>query len=98
MKESEKTVEACLRREVKKRGGLCYKFVSPQSAGVPDRIIISPGGRVLFVEVKSNIGRLTPAQKRQHQKLEERGATVKVVRSTEEVKDLFRDEDKKRGI
>ncbi len=56
MKES--TIEARLVREVKKRGGLCYKFVSPDNAGVPDRIVITPEGRTIFVELKTLVGHL----------------------------------------
>ena len=31
---------------------LCLKFESPGYAGVPDRIVLLPGGKVLFVELK----------------------------------------------
>lgn len=41
-----------LRRRVKLLGAVCLKFVSPGYAGVPDRIILMPGGRVAFVEMK----------------------------------------------
>lgn len=37
---------------VKKKGCLYYKFTSPANRGVPDRVIISPKGRVLFLELK----------------------------------------------
>ena len=33
-------------------GAVCLKFVSPGYTGVPDRIILLPGGRVIFVELK----------------------------------------------
>ena len=48
----ENAVEAALRRGVKARGGLCLKFVSPGNNGVPDRIVLWPGGRAQFVELK----------------------------------------------
>ena len=41
-----------LRRRVKSLGAVCLKFVSPGYSGVPDRIILMPGGRVTFVEMK----------------------------------------------
>ena len=44
--QSEKDTEAFLRDEVKARGGRSYKWVSPGCAGVPDRIVIKPGGGV----------------------------------------------------
>jgi len=48
----EGSVEAAVRREVRALGGVCWKWVSPGRAGVPDRICIFPGGRVVFVELK----------------------------------------------
>lgn len=44
--------ERKLRRRVKALGAICLKFVSPGYTGVPDRIILMPGGRVAFVEMK----------------------------------------------
>lgn len=49
----ESVVEARLKREVEKRGGLCIKFVSPGFTGVPDRIVLMCGGFVAFVETKA---------------------------------------------
>ena len=48
----EKDIERSLGRMVGKHGGLCLKWVCPGWAGVPDRIILLPGGRVIFVELK----------------------------------------------
>lgn len=58
----ERDVEAALTREVRRRGGVCWKFVSPGTVGVPDRIVVLPGGKVGFVEVKAPGGRLRPVQ------------------------------------
>ena len=56
MKES--YIESYLVRKVKEHGGLCYKFVSPGNPGVPDRLIITPTGKTIFVELKTEVGRL----------------------------------------
>ena len=48
----EKEIEAKLVKLVRHRGGLCLKWVGPGWAGVPDRIILLPRGRVVFVELK----------------------------------------------
>lgn len=48
----EKEIEGKLRKAVKMRGGVCLKWVCPGWSGVPDRIVLLPGGRVLFVETK----------------------------------------------
>lgn len=52
MDKLEKEIEAKLRRAVEKQGGLCLKWVCPGWAGVPDRIILLPRGRIHFVETK----------------------------------------------
>lgn len=44
--ESEKETEKYLRDEIKKMGGAAYKFVSPGNAGVPDRLVCLPGGKI----------------------------------------------------
>lgn len=48
----ESIVEKKFAAEVKKRGGLAVKFVSPGFNGVPDRLVLFPGGRMAFVELK----------------------------------------------
>ena len=50
---SEKRVEEALSRAVKRLGGMEVKFVSPGLDGVPDRIVLLPGGKVAFVEMKA---------------------------------------------
>lgn len=60
----EKEIEAKLRKLVESRGGLCLKWVCPGWVGVPDRIVLLPGGRVIFVETKRpKGGRVSPMQK-----------------------------------
>lgn len=87
----EKQVEARLRDEVKKLGGIAYKFESPGNNGVPDRIIILPMGVIEFVELKKpKGGRLSPLQIYQHRRLEEIGTHVHVISNLEEVDDFIR--------
>lgn len=52
MTEYEKEVETALRKMIQRHGGRCLKFVCPGWSGVPDRILLLPGGRVVFVELK----------------------------------------------
>lgn len=84
MKES--AIEARLVRMVRERGGLCYKFVSPGNPGVPDRIVITPGGRTIYVELKTEVGRLSGLQKWQRSELEKRGADIRVLKGLAQVK------------
>ena len=48
----EKEIEQKLIDMVKRHGGKCLKWVCPGWAGVPDRILLLPGGRIIFVETK----------------------------------------------
>ncbi|MBR1760908.1 MAG: VRR-NUC domain-containing protein [Schwartzia sp.] len=75
----EKQIERRLVEGVKKRGGLCYKFVSPGHPGVPDRIVIKPDGKVIFVELKTDTGRLSKLQNYTIRELREHGADVRVI-------------------
>lgn len=76
----ERDIEQKLRRRVESRGGLCLKWVCPGWAGVPDRIILLPGGRICFVETKRPAGG-SPSmrQLRWHKKLAAKGFRVYVV-------------------
>ncbi len=58
----EKDVERRLVKGVEALGGKAYKFVSPAHRGVADRLVVLPGGRVWFVEVKTDNGTLQQLQ------------------------------------
>lgn len=59
----EKEIERKLVGLVKQTGGLCLKWVCPGWAGVPDRIVLLPGGKLIFVELKRpKGGRLSKQQ------------------------------------
>lgn len=49
---TEADLERKIVKYVKEKGGLALKWVSPSMAGVPDRIIIMPGGVIIFAEIK----------------------------------------------
>ena len=85
----EKEVEKFLVREVKKIGGISFKFISPGNAGVPDRIVILPNGRVIFAELKTDKGKLTKLQEVQIKKISDLGADVRVLRGIEGVKEFI---------
>lgn len=80
----EKYVEKFLKDEIKKLGGLCYKFVSPGNSGVPDRIVVLPD-KLFFVELKTDTGRLSALQKRQIKKLRSMGQKVRVLYGKKDV-------------
>lgn len=80
----EKELEKYFVSEIKKLGGLCYKFVSPGNSGVPDRIVILPGV-IHFVELKTERGVVSPLQKRQIKKLNNLGQRTWVLYGFEDV-------------
>ena len=84
----EKEIERRMCEMVKKRGGLCYKFTSPNNPGVPDRIVITPAGEVWFVELKAEFGRMANIQRWQKSELEKRNAKVRVIRGWDAAKDF----------
>jgi len=89
MVDSEKRVEALLVSGVKQMGGLAYKFVSPGNSGVPDRIILMPGGKIYFVELKREDGQLTNLQKRQINRIQKLDCQVDVLHGMVEVSNFL---------
>ena len=87
MKESQ--IERRLVEGMKRLGGMCLKFVSPGTLGVPDRIIITAKGRIIFVELKTETGRLAKIQRYTIGEMQKRGADVRVVKGIDEVKALL---------
>ncbi len=86
---SEKLLEAGLRRKVVALGGMCDKWTG--TPGAPDRIVMLPGGRVIFVEMKAPGGRLAKIQEKKHRDLRALGMDVRVLASKEAV-DAFIEE------
>tara|TARA_R110002167_G_scaffold360681_1_gene578422 strand:+ start:17 stop:292 length:276 start_codon:yes stop_codon:yes gene_type:complete len=84
----ENKVEKYLDSQVVKLGGLTRKWTSPGRDGVPDRIVIVKG-KVWFVEVKTVVGVLSEAQKREHTRLIDAGANVVTVRGNKGVEEFI---------
>jgi hypothetical protein len=81
----EKEIEEKLRREVKKSGGIALKFVSPGYAGVPDRIILMPDGKIAFAELKAPGKKSRPLQISIHKKLRNLGFKVYVIDNVDDI-------------
>lgn len=77
----ENVIEANLVKEIKKRGGQCFKFISPGINGVPDRLCILPGGRIFFVECKAPGQKARPEQLRCHKRIMALGIDVYILDS-----------------
>ena len=85
----ERDIEKHLRHVVGGMGGLCLKWVCPGWAGVPDRIVLTPGGHISFVELKRPEGGvISPRQAEWAKRLRRLGFGVYFVKSHEEVNAL----------
>ncbi|MDP8051016.1 VRR-NUC domain-containing protein [Pasteurella atlantica] len=79
----EKDIEKNLVDEVKKRGGIAYKFISPGRANVPDRIVVLPNSRLIFVECKAPKQKPRAGQIREIERLRALGHRVEIIDSYE---------------
>jgi len=90
--ESEKALERSLRNSVEvKLKGWCLKLLSSHITGLPDRLCLFPGGRILFVELKTTGKKPRKIQLFIHNKLRSLGFRVEVVDTSEQIKRLIRE-------
>ena len=85
----EKEIERYFVKKAKQRKCLCYKFVSPGNAGVPDRIIITPWGETVYVELKTPTTDLRPLQRSVHERIRHQNAMVFTLHDRDEVDQFF---------
>lgn len=81
----EKSIEVKLVDAVKTAGGVCWKFTSPGTSGVPDRIVLLPSGRIGFVEVKTPGETPRPLQRMRIRTLRRLGFKAFVLDSPEQI-------------
>jgi len=75
----ENQIEAKLKQMVEKQGGIAPKFVSPGLSGMPDRLVLLPGGHIAFVEVKAPGKVPRPLQEARQRMLRKLGFKVYVL-------------------
>lgn len=92
----ESALERLLVSEVEKIGGRAVKWVSPSHRGVPDRIVLLPNSRTVYVEMKTQGKPLQPLQKKWFRVLQSLGHEVYKLDSTQSIAQ-FISEQKKRG-
>ena len=85
----EKEVEKKFVKAVKSEGGVCWKFTSPETAGVPDRIVLMPEGRIAFVEVKAPGEKPRKLQLSRHRLLRRLGFKVYVLDALEDIEKII---------
>ena len=85
----EKDIEQKIVSAVKRRGGICPKWVSPGFDGVPDSIAIFPMAKICFIEVKASGKKPRPLQKARHKQLRHFGFRVYVIDCEEQIDAMF---------
>ena len=81
----EKTIEKKLVIAIKDMGGIAPKFMSPGLDGMPDRIVLLPGGRMGFVEVKAPGKVPRPLQEARHRMLRRLGFQVYLLDAVDQI-------------
>ena len=84
----ESDIEARLVEKIHKLGGWCLKLNSLSANGLPDRMILLPDGRTIFVELKAPKKKPTELQRYTHRKLMSMNFPVYVIDSMAEVEAL----------
>lgn len=83
--EVEASLEAYFRETVRRRlGGMVVKL-APTIKGIPDRMVLLPGGRIILVELKTTTGALSAIQLHRHDRLAELGTVVVTLAGRAEV-------------
>ena len=85
----EKQIEQKLVKATKNMGGIAPKFVSPSFDGMPDRIVLLPGGHIGFVEVKAPGEKPRPLQLSRHGLLRRLGFKVYVLDDEKQIGGLL---------
>lgn len=83
--DSEKVVERKLAELVKINGGMCIKLLCDQLIGLPDRMCLFPGHKIVFVELKTTGRKPKRIQAYMHNKLRALGFRVEVIDTVESV-------------
>lgn len=76
---NEKKIEKKLREAVRRMGGKALKFSSPYETGYPDRLVLMPGGRAYWAELKTTGKKPTPKQQVRQAELRALGFTSEVI-------------------
>ena len=87
----EKIIEKKLVKAVKEAGGIAPKLICPGFDGMPDRIVLLPGGRMGFVEVKAPGKVPQPLQEARHRMLRMLGYRVYVLDRAEQIIQILED-------
>lgn len=85
----EKEIEQKLVKAVKASGGIAPKFVSPGFDGMPDRLVLLPGGVIAFAEIKTKGKKPRPLQAARHEMLRKLGFKVYIIDGIDLIGGMF---------
>jgi len=84
----ERDLETKLRTLVKKAGGVIYKLDARAHKGAPDRVVQLPGKPTVFVELKTETGKLSPLQQIELERIIAAGGNTRVLYGVDAVKEF----------
>lgn len=82
----ESSIERRFKKEVEKRGGKALKLTCPGTTGMPDRLVLLPGGRVVFAEMKAPGRKMRPLQQKRAAELRKLGFRVHKIDSVASIR------------
>jgi Holliday junction resolvase len=85
----ESKIEGKVVKYAQEKGWLVRKYASPGQRGVPDRIFMGAGGRIIFIEFKAPNGVLSKLQEKEIEEMRARGQRVFVIDNIGEGYDLI---------
>ena len=89
----EKAIEHALVMATRSKGGIALKFTSPGFAGMPDRLVLLPHGRMGFVELKAPGRKPRPLQLVRHRLLRRLGFKVYVIDEINQIDSVLEEID-----
>lgn len=84
----ESDIERAALRKAKKLGWWGIKLVPSIVAGLPDRMFLGHG-KIVFIELKTAKGKVTPIQTAIHKRFDKCGIPVHICRSPDEVLEVL---------
>lgn len=87
----ERDIERVFVRMVRQAGGMALKFISPGCNGMPDRLVLLPDGKLVFVELKAPGRKMRPLQEKRKRQLEALGFFVFCLDGTDQIGGIIRE-------
>ena len=87
---TEKQIEQKLCSKVKALGGMAIKINSLSMSGLPDRLVLLPGGKALFIELKAPGKEMRPLQVKRKRQLEKLGFFVYCIDDVNQIEKILK--------